>query len=505
MGNNLSNSGEVVYCGLFTQFQVKSSMRYSQMVEDESLDILSEHWKLTSDELSREIRSFAKVEINSLATEKYVCVIVIPYFGNLAGREVYFYVFKNNTIEIHLGRDNKLQLFDPLLCTKDFKLRCLEFTYDSRLQSVHTHDGEKIVQRDPCRLSFLCERTILLNLETIPIMNLPYNLSYSLTSSGYLDLTIYTWPNYEEKNKIISLRVKRNILVKELEWMICHKLPHMSPQLIKLYHNCRHLTSEKTVDIDTLKIDCVIKLSQEVACTVHTSPVVALVIMFAGRGSYQINMHLSSQLQELDKKIRELCDIPNKSFLYIPSVMPSSDLKLCLNLNVQGSLNLLDPESRAFPLVGHKYNFSADELYSKLPVYKWPIEELGIIEQLGITVFEITGPTIPIIFRQCYTLCDATTIENVNNERKSATAVSVNYQWSLDTLFLYINMISGFPGIQGISCKDYYTDINNYESNTKILEKFEFFQEVVRNIRKRRALKVIPQIIYSFKSQSKEF
>ena len=327
-------------------------------------------------------------------------------------------------------------------------------------------------------------------------MKLPYNLYYSLTSGGYLDLEIHTWPCNKEKEKSILLRVKRNILVKELEWMICHKLSLSSPRVIKLYHNCRHLTSEKKIDTDTLRIDSVIKLPRGVACTAHTSPIVTLVIMFAGRGVYQINLHLSAQLQELDQKIRDLCDIPNNSFLYVPSVMPSQDLKLSLNLNVPGSVNLLNPTSRSFPLIGQKYNISTDELYGKLPVYKWSIDELGMSEQLGITVFEITGPTIPIIFKQCYTLCDAGTIHSGNNE-KSATAVSVNYQWSLEVLFLYINVISGFSGIKGISCKDYYTDSDNLETAANRLEEFEFFQEVITNIQKRRALKLIPQILYS--------
>ena len=324
-------------------------------------------------------------------------------------------------------------------------------------------------------------------------MKLPYNLYYSLTSSGFLDLEIHTWPCNKENEKSILLRVKRNILVKELEWMICHKLSLSSPRVIKLYHNCRHLTSEKKIDIDTLRIDSVVKLPRDV-CTAHTSPMVTLVIMFAGRGVYQINMHLSAELQELDQRIRELCDIQNNSFLYIPSVMPTQDLKLSLNLSVPGSVNLLDSTSRAFPLIGQKYNISTDELYSKLPVYKCSVEELGMSEQLGITVFEITGPTIPIKFKQCYTLCDAGTIHDGNSE-KSATAVSVNYKWSLEVLFLYINVISGFSGIKGISCKDYYID--NLESAANQLGEFEFFQELITNIQKRRALKLIPQILYS--------
>lgn len=328
-------------------------------------------------------------------------------------------------------------------------------------------------------------------------MKLPYNLYFSLTSSGYLDLEIHTWPCNKENEKISLLRVKRYIIVKELEWMICHKLSLSSPRMIKLYHNCTHLTSEKKIDIDTLRIDSVVKLPRDVACTAHTSPIVTLVIMFAGRGVHQVNMHLSAQLQELDQKIRELCDIPNNSFLYVPSVMPSQDLKLSLNLNAPGSVNLLNPTGRTFPLIGQNYNISTDELYNKLPVYKCSIDELGMSEQLGITVFEITGPTIPIVFKQCYTLCDAGTIHDGNGEKKSATAVSVNYQWSLEVLFLYINVISGVSGIKGISCKDYYTDVDNLESAANKLEDFDFFQEVITNIQKRRALKLIPQILYS--------
>ena len=279
--------------------------------------------------------------------------------------------------------------------------------------------------------------------------------------------------------------------------MICHKLSLISPKQLKLFHSCCHLTSEKTVDTDKLKLDCVIELSQEVACTVHTSPVVPLVIMFAGRKAFQLNMHVSAQLQELDKKLRELCKITENSFLYIPSVMPTSDLKMCLNLNVPGSKNLLHPNSRAFPLIGQKYNILTEELYSKLPVYKWSIKDLGITEQLGIIVFEITGPTIPLIFKQCFTLCDANPNETYASTNKGASAVSVNYQWNLEILFLYINTISDFAGIRGIACNEYVVEIDSLESTASKLEELEFFQEIARNIQKRRALKLIPQILYS--------
>ena len=252
------------------------------------------------------------------------------------------------------------------------------------------------------------------------------------------------------------------------------------------------------MDIDKLEIDCVIELSRAVSCTVHTSPVVALVIMFAGRKAFQVNMHVSAQLQELDRKLREICEITENSFLYIPSVMPSSDLKMCLNLSVPGSKNLLHPVNRAFPLVGQKYNILTEELYTKLPVYKWSIKELGITDQLGIVVFEVTGPTIPIIFKQCYTLCDVNPIEtDENSVNKSATAVSVNYQWSLEILFLYINTISDFGGIRGIACNKFVIEIDSRESTANKLEELEFFQEIARNIQKRRALKLIPQMLYS--------
>ena len=65
---------------------------------------------------------FISIVSLSLTTERYVSVTVVPYFGKLAGREVYFHVFKDNdTIEINLGLHNSI--YGPLLCDKDFKLR----------------------------------------------------------------------------------------------------------------------------------------------------------------------------------------------------------------------------------------------------------------------------------------------------------------------------------------------------------------------------------------------
>ena len=121
MGNNLSNPSQVIYCGIFAQFQMRNNTHFSEMVEDESGQISSEDWKQT-EMASDEICSFAKMDVNSLATEKYVSITIVPYFGKLAGREVYFHVFKdNNTIEINLGLHNTI--YGPLLCDRDFKLR----------------------------------------------------------------------------------------------------------------------------------------------------------------------------------------------------------------------------------------------------------------------------------------------------------------------------------------------------------------------------------------------
>ena len=127
--------------------------------------------------------------------------------------------------------------------------------------------------KEPCRLTFLCERTILLNLNRIPIMKLPYNLYFSLTSSGYLDLEIHTWPCNKENEKISLLRVKRYIIVKELEWMICHKLSLSSPRMIKLYRQHMIVTLPQQsfiryLHIDTIKDNVsVVKLPRDVAYT----------------------------------------------------------------------------------------------------------------------------------------------------------------------------------------------------------------------------------------------
>ena len=325
--------------------------------------------------------------------------------------------------------------------------------------------------------------------------DLPSSLPQSLISTAYQDTVVHTWPNGAAKGPDILLRVKRRIFVKELEWMICHKLSLSSPKQLKLYYNCKHLTTEKTIDSGRMHIDCVVNPPHEIACTLHSSPIVAMVIVFVGRGTFQVNIHLSSQLHELDMKMRDACEISNNSFLYIPSVMPSNDLKLYFK---QNSRKLLDPIGRTFPMVDFRYNITTKELYNTLPVYKWTIKDLGLAEQLGVTVFEISGPTIPLIFKQCYTLEDADTFHPDQSVQTTATAVSVNYKWSLDTFFLYISMISGFSDIKGIRCKENSEEILvDSPESSKRLEDIEFFQEMVKNILKKQAIKHIPQITYS--------
>ena len=124
MGNGHSYTTEVVYCSLFAQFSLRRNMRYSQLIQDQPPEMLDDSWEERSDVLSDEICSFAKVDVKCISSENCVCVLVIPYFGSLAGRKVHFNVFKDNTIEIKLAGDHHtIQKFDPILCNKDFKLR----------------------------------------------------------------------------------------------------------------------------------------------------------------------------------------------------------------------------------------------------------------------------------------------------------------------------------------------------------------------------------------------
>ena len=124
MGNNLSNPSDVIHCSReFAHFSMKTKLLRSQMVEDQVQEVLSESWKQTTIEPTGEVNSFAKIAVNSTPPGNQVTVTVIPYFGSLAGREVHFEVFKNNTMEIHLGGESKPQQFDPLLCNRDFKMR----------------------------------------------------------------------------------------------------------------------------------------------------------------------------------------------------------------------------------------------------------------------------------------------------------------------------------------------------------------------------------------------
>lgn len=350
----------------------------------------------------------------------------------------------------------------------------------------------------PCRLSFLCEQTILLNLDKISIFGLPNNIFTSIISGGdYQDLQITTWPENVFKSPI-QLRVKKNIIVKELEWMICHKLSIFSPKEMQLFSNCQQLSSEKTVNTAN-ELHCVVKLPRDIASTNHTSPIIPLIILFEGRKTQQINVHVGITLKELDRNLRDLNNIPINSFLYMPAVMPYSMIRMYLSMGINGAHKLLDAKSRSFPILNQYYKISLQNLYNSLPLYQNTIQELGLDEHMTLLVFEVTGPTIPIQFNQCYTFLDMTNNDNTRCY-ESIKVLSINLNWSLHILFHFIETISGYSGIRGIKYKQSFISVESPLVNSE-LYKMHFIEDIINSVQsntlvKRHLLKHTPQIVY---------
>ena len=387
-------------------------------------------------------------------------LVIAPYFGNFAGHKMTFNVKRNShNISVRIeGTNEKAHFYHQHTKLNGVRDQCLKFVHDFNGSS----NSEPIpgFKRKPLSLAFLCEQTALVHLDKIDVDKMPTKYQELFRGTAQQDVVINIWPRSLYKTPII-MRVKTNIALCEFEWMLCHRLSLPNPSHLTLYHSdfIRPLRAATKDDEQILlaehkELHCILSPSIYHDLRSNTNERV-LVVSVMEHGITDIRVHSSMQLHHFERIIRERFKLDSESFLYIPEVLSTQpSIKMSVLLN-DDNLYLLSNNSRNLPVIREVGPLPVKRMYKNLPLYTKTLEELRLFDNSLITVFEVTGPTVPIKFRR---FNDASGTSTPVGSRSSGenfvfitenkpSAVSINPDWSVQTLLHYVDCMTAFPYI----------------------------------------------------------
>ncbi len=311
------------------------------------------------------------------------------------------------------------------------------------LKFVHTLEQPSVmVNRSPSSLSFLCEKKILLHLNELDTSVLPsISFSHLQPRSCCTDVFIKVWSGLSSSpTAILRMKIRKSMLVAELKWMIWSRLEILGkfdPSSLELYE---YGSAEKVLETEYLKpnqvaFHCILASSID-----RDSIVVSLV----GQGIEQIKVKSSMTLERFQEEVRRKFHLNSSSYLYFPSIckkkLVSATNRICMSIPLEAStMSLVDSKQRNLPFID-KLPFSSLK-YNEIDMYKLTVHELNLLSSNLVQVYEITGPTIPIVLRAA---------KNVGKGEfvlisECAHVVSINLQWTVQTLLKYLEDVSHFP------------------------------------------------------------
>lgn len=393
-----------------------------------------------------------------------------PYFGHFAGRWLTF-DFRGNsgtspqivTVKVHVeGHDTQPLTSSTFYhstrtseCAADsLRDRCIRFAHDVTPVRASASGHEL---HSPPSLLFLCEKKALMHMRELEVTRLPAKLQERLGRGTTQEVTVRVWPR-SVCPAPIRLDVRPNILLLELQWMLCEHLPVTTPRFMTLY--------EKDC-IDSLSPTSHLSSSQtQLECTLHpqafqskrelarrSSPITVSLI---GHGVDEVDVHSNVTLYDFEQAVRRRFNLQPDSFLYLPQVFKSrrsyqSGLRMAAPLN-SSTLTLIGRERRC-PVIDGMPSLQVRETYEQLPLYQMTVGELDLLKGAPVVAFDVTGPTIPMNFKTIRTQGQCSDVHNTNQQRDEifalvsvkCHAISVNPSWTTATLLKYIECISGFP------------------------------------------------------------
>jgi hypothetical protein len=395
------------------------------------------------------IQSIEKLRKRHSVTLRIEKMTMTPYFGHFAGQRIYFDLKRNTEFLVNIKVRTENDVIDSLLHRQGRKKetirdQCIKFALE--ITNNTTIDS-------PPSLSFLCEQTIILNLHDIPYQLLPprYSSQFDMQCQT---VTVRVFPARMDGNSVFKMKFKKNLSVREIQWMLSKRLHLSNPSAVTLYikDSLEVLSAGLPLSPSMSELICIIAPSaQEVSSQLHST--VSICLSLIGKGIKEIKVQHSTTLHEFEEKVKAEFKLDSNSFLYFPDVHQDRrrnnsfcPLRMHTELNPTTSSSLLlDNHKRNFPILHGHLSVSQQHTLQSLLLYKMAINDLDLLKSGPIICFEVTGPTIPIAFK---------TVNDISNPSDPGQfclidfcphAVSVNPDWTISVLLKYLTRISGFP------------------------------------------------------------
>lgn len=377
-----------------------------------------------------------------------------PYFGHYSGLWVTFDVRSStsssvgssrvrvkvegcsNPSYLHLRYDRHSLDLAQSAMQAALKDMCLKFVHGLEPPTM-------VLNRNPGSLAFLCERTILLNLNELNTSVLP-SISFSHLKPSTLctqDVFVKVWTGLSScPTMMVRIKVKKGMLVAEFQWMIWSRLEILSqfdPSSLELheYSSTEKLSENAYLKPNQVAFHCILASSID-----RDSIVVSLV----GQGIEQIKVRPSMTINRFQEEVRRKFEVDSSSYLYFPSIcrnkhtVRSNRVAMSTALD-ESTISMIDCKQRRLPLIdGMPLNLLK---YDQIDMYKLTISDLALLSSNLVHAYEVSGPTIPIIFRAATNVGMGEFV--LISERLHA--VSINLQWTVHTLLKYLEDISHFP------------------------------------------------------------
>lgn len=354
-----------------------------------------------------------------------------------------------STIYVSKKSDGSSSLNASLL-----KDRCLGFAYDLNTSSDVADIATACKQ--PPSLFFLCQREVLLHLGELNPELLPKTGPFAaLKLQKTRNIFIRVYRSNQPEDVMMRMRVKSALSINELKWMICGRLPFsVHPSSLALYesNSLQVLPPGEGVTLqpEQTLLHCLVDQSAPLTrlpSRQQHNPCRYFISMI-GRDIDIVVADPSTSLFRFQELVKSKFRLKANSYVYFGKTGRSEDSGIKMSTIVDKStICLIDSMRRNLPIVdGIPLAISK---YENLSAYSRPISSLGISPGSPVIAFEVTGPTIPISFRAA--------IQDRGNCNYSVVsdrvhAVSVNPDWTLNTLLKYIECISKIPSV-GISLK----------------------------------------------------
>ena len=374
---------------------------------------------------------------------------MLPYFGHYAGQRLTFDLKCTESMVIIRVKTEDHRLLATLHHRSlgrrrdTVKDQCVKFANEIALEMGSS--------RQPHRLSFLCEQSVLLRLNELPVHLLPAR--YQPTFRECTRTVSVTVRPRHVHNGLLTMKVKPRLSVREFQWMLCKRLGLSDPSGLALYIKdaLEPISPALPLEDCARELVCFVspKAVQESGFAGQTSVCVSVI----GRGVDEIPVHHSTTLHDFDQAVKKTFQLHPNSFVYYPELLRYRNshcpLRMCALLDSTTSI-LLDPTRRSFPTLYGLLNVCEHSVLHTLLLYQTTLSKLDMLNSAPVICFEVTGPTIPISFKTIQSQKSSDDVEGSRNDIFSVISVephalSINPEWSISILLKYITCVSGFP------------------------------------------------------------